>query len=157
MKLPAGFFGTRADVLMDLVVIGIILTPLLMLYAFRLARQKRFVAHRNLHAFLIGLLSFAVIAFELDIRLSGGSKAFMHGSPLAETLFLRLFLIFHVLVAVGSFAAWIWLEMKSWKSFLKALPGEFSPRHVVYGKRIYAGVVTTAVTGVALYIMIFAI
>jgi len=156
MNLPAGFFGTRADILMDLVVIGIVVTPILMLYAFHLAKQKRFVAHRNLHAILITTLLFSVILFELDVRLSGGTKAFLNGSSLAETAFLRWFLIVHVLIAVSSFVGWIALETKSWKSFLKALPGEFSPQHVQHGKVVYGGVVATAITGVALYIMGFA-
>ncbi|MGZ3655925.1 MAG: DUF420 domain-containing protein [Bdellovibrionota bacterium] len=157
MSLPSGFLGTRANILMDFVVIGIVVTPLLMLFAFRLAREKRFVAHRNLHALLITLLLSIVAAFELDIRLSGGSKAFLRGSPFADSSFLHWFLIFHVSIAVCSFIGWIWLEKKSWNSFLKALPGEFSSSHVRLGKCVFNGVVATAVTGVGLYIIGFAL
>jgi uncharacterized membrane protein YozB (DUF420 family) len=155
--LPRGFLGTKADVLMDLVVVGIVIAPILMLYAFRLARQKRFFAHRNLHAILIVLLISTIALFEVDIRLSGGSKIFLKNNSLVNNTFLRVFLIFHIIIAVSSFIGWINLEIKSWKSFSKALPGEFSSKHIRQGKIIFGGVVATAITGVSLYILGFAI
>lgn len=155
MGLPNGFLGTRADLLMDLVLIGILITPILMLYAFSLAKQKRFVAHRNLHVTLISILILAVILFELDIRLSGGSEAFLSGSPYAETKFMKVLLTFHILIAIASFTTWIGLETQSWKSFREALPGNFSYRHIQVGWVVYSGVVVTAITGLGLYILGF--
>ena len=82
---------------------------------------------------------------------------FLKNNSLVNNTFLRVFLIFHIIIAVSSFIGWINLEIKSWKSFSKALPGEFSSKHIRQGKIIFGGVVATAITGVSLYILGFAI
>lgn len=157
MKLPNGFLGTRADILMDFVVVGIIITPLLMFYAFRLANGGRYIAHRNLNMILVSVLLLVVVLFEIDIRLAGGSKAFIGGSHFADAPFLTWLLRVHITIAVTSFLGWVLLEIKSFKSFLKILPGEFSSNHKKFGIAIFCGVILTAITGVSVYILSFAI
>lgn len=76
MRLPAGFLGTRGDLLMDAVVVAIVLTPFLFLWAVRLVRRGEFARHRNWQTALLGVLLAAVVLFEVDIRLSGGTAAF---------------------------------------------------------------------------------
>ena len=152
-----GFLGTRADLLMDLVVVAIVATPFIMMYAFGLARKKRFHSHRNIQTILLVLLLGAVCLFKTDIRIFGGTEAFLRGSPFAGTAFLRSFLAIHILIACCSFMGWLVLNVLSWKNFLKALPGDFSESHRFWGKAVYCGVVFTSSTGVALYILGFVI
>ena len=55
-----GFLGTRADALIDLAIVFFVLAPFLMIYALRLAAQRRHREHRNLQA---GLLLAAIVAW----------------------------------------------------------------------------------------------
>ena len=54
MRMPRGFLGTRGDLLMDVVVVAIVLTPLLFLWAVSLARRGQYTRHRNIQTALLG-------------------------------------------------------------------------------------------------------
>lgn len=155
MNLPKGFLGTKADILMDIVLIGMIITPFLMLYIFRLARDKKFKLHKLLHLILLTVLLITVVLFEIDVRLSGGSLSFFGQGSYANSLWALLFLNFHIIVAMMSFVAWVWLVVVSAKTFGKSLPGKFSRQHKTYGYRIFWGVCVTSITGIGLYLMAF--
>jgi uncharacterized membrane protein YozB (DUF420 family) len=151
VKLPGGFLGTRGDVLMDLVVVAIVATPLLFLWALRLARRGRYARHRDLQTGLLGTLLFAVILFEVDIRVSGGTRAFMAGSPHLGSALLTWLLRAHVLVAVLTFAVWLALVVRAWRARMDLNPGRFTARHRRVGYGVFAGTVFTAASGVWLY------
>ncbi|AMV36527.1 DUF420 domain-containing protein [Planctomyces sp. SH-PL62] len=155
MKLPQGFLGTRGDVLMDAVLVAIVLTPFLFLWAVRLARSGRYKAHRNLQTCLLTLLLVAVVLFEIDIRLSGGTEAFLEGSPYAGSSLLKWLLRTHVAVAVSSFALWAWLVVLAWKHRMDLHPQLFSAVHRRRGYWVFAGTVFTSLTGVWLYVIGF--
>lgn len=155
MKLPAGFLGTRGDLLMDLVVVAIVLTPVLFLVAVRFARRGQYVRHRNLQTGLLGALLLAVIAFEVDIRASGGTQAFMAESPYLGTAFLTWLLRIHVLIAVVTFGVWSVLVGRAWRARMDRHPHLFSAVHRRRGYWVFAGVVFTSVSGVGLYWMGF--
>jgi putative membrane protein len=152
---PRGFLGTRSDLLMDIVLVAVTAVPFLMLYAFRLTKHREFTKHRNIQVLLVSVVFTAVVLFEIDIRASGGAKAFLGSGPLSGTTFLRVFLTVHVLVALLSFTGWLALAVASWKKFAHALPGRFSMDHRRYGKLIFSGAVFTAASGAALYVMSF--
>jgi putative membrane protein len=152
---PRGFLGTRSDLLMDIVLLAVIAAPLLMLYGFAHTRRREFRTHRNIQAVLVSVLLIAVVLFEIDIRVSGGTKAFLGGSRLVDTRFLQVFLTVHILVAVLSFSGWLALLVSSWRKFSRVLPGRFSINHRRYGKLIFSGAVFTAISGAALYVMNF--
>jgi len=154
---PRGFLGTRSDLLMDIVLVSIIATPFLMLYAFSLVRRGLLERHRNVQAVLITVLLLAVALFEVDIRASGGTRAFVKSSPLSNTDILWTLLMIHVLVAMISFIGWLVLALLSWRKFHYELPGGFSLRHRTFGKLIFSGAIFTAVSGTALYVMSFVI
>jgi putative membrane protein len=152
---PRGFLGTRSDVLMDVVLLAVLAAPLLMLYGFYLTKRGQFTKHRNIQVVLVSILMIAVALFEIDIRASGGTRAFVSGSSLSETSFLRVFLAVHVLVAVLSVSAWLALAVASWRRFSPTRPGWFRIDHRRYGKMIFSGAVFTAISGAALYVMSF--
>lgn len=151
MRLPAGFLGTRGDVLMDAVVVAIVLTPLLFLWAVRLARRGEFARHRNLQTALLGLLLAAVVLFEVDIRLSGGTAAFMADSPYLGSALLKWLLRMHVVVAILSFGLWSYLVVQAWRARMDLYPQLFTAAHRRRGYWVFAGTVFTAVSGVWLY------
>lgn len=149
--MPGGFLGTRGDLLMDLVVVAIVLTPFLFLWAVRLARRGQYTGHRNLQTALLGTLLIAIVLFELDIRLSGGTQAFLAGSPHLGSSLLSWLLRVHVLVAVLSFGLWGMLVVKAWRARMDLHPGLFTASHRRRGYWVFAGTVFTAVSGVWLY------
>ena len=155
--LPSGFLGTRADILMDFALIAVVLSPLIMLCSFRLAKRREYKKHGILQTGLLVLILITVVLFEIDIRLSGGSAAFIRLSRFAQAPFLHYFLKIHIALALTSFSGWFFLVLLSWKKFLRVLPGEFSVNHVFWGRWIYRGVVSTAVSGAGLYIFVFVV
>lgn len=151
MKLPAGFLGNRGDLLMDTVVIAIVVTPLLFLWAVRLARRGQYARHRNLQTGLLGTLLVAVILFEVDIRVSGGTQAFMADSPYLGSALLTWLLRVHVVVAVLTFLVWLVLVVQAWRARMDLNPRLFSGTHRRFGYGVFGGTVFTAATGVWLY------
>lgn len=151
MKLPGGFLGNRSDLLMDTVVIAIIVTPLLFLWAIRLARRGHYARHRNLQTGLLGTLLIAVFLFEVDIRASGGTQAFMAGSPYLGSALLLWLLRVHVVVAVLTFLVWLVLVVQAWRARMDVNPRLFSAKHRRFGYGVFGGTVFTAVSGVWLY------
>lgn len=150
MRLPPGFLGTRADILMDVVLIAMTLTPFILIYAIRLARQGRFVAHRNIQSGLLLVLLAAVVLFEIDVRMAGGSGSFLAGSKYAGAAALTWFLRVHIGVATASMLLWTVVVAKGWRVPLEPGPN-FGPAHRRTGYIIFAGVTFTSISGAALY------
>jgi len=136
---------------MDAVVVAIVLTPALFLWAVRLARRGEYTRHRNLQTTLLGVLLTAVVLFEVDIRLSGGTEAFLAGSPHLGSPLLTWLLRVHVLVAVASFSLWCYLVAHAWRARMDLHPQLFTTAHRRRGYVVFAGTVFTAVSGVWLY------
>lgn len=136
---------------MDLVVVAIVLTPFLFAWAIWLARRGEYRKHRNLQTILLGTLLVAITLFEVDIRLSGGSGAFLAGSPHAGTPLLTWLLRVHVLVAVACFALWTYLVVQAWRARMDLRPALFTEAHRRRGYWVFAGAIFTAVSGVWLY------
>lgn len=151
LHLPTGFLGTRGDLLMDIVVVAIVFTPLLFLWAVWMARHGQYARHRNLQTGLLTTLLVAVVLFELDIRLKGGTQAFMAGSPYLGTPLLSWLLRTHVLVAVACFGLWTYLVVQAWRHRMDLHPAKFTAWHRRAGYGVFAGTVFTAVSGVWLY------
>lgn len=155
MRLPPGFLGTRADVLMDVVLIAMLITPLLLACAIRLARRGAYLQHRTLQTGLLSVLLVAVVLFEIDVRMSGGSDAFLAGSRYLGTPLLRWILKVHIAVAVSSFALWTYVVGKAWRDRVEPAPANFGPAHRRTGYLIFAGVTFTSVSGAVLYWLAF--
>lgn len=148
---PKGFLGTRADLLCDIVFLSTMATPFVLAYAIRLARAGKHRQHRALQTGLLSVLLVAVVLFELDVRLSGGSGSLMRGSSYAGTGQLKALVLAHVGGNVVTFFAWLYLVVASWRRFETALPGGFSARHRRLGRWVFAGTLYGAVTAVAMY------
>jgi putative membrane protein len=151
--MPRGFFGTRADLFMDVTIVLLTALPFVMLAAFRLARHRRLTAHRTLQIALLATVLVVLVLFELDIRLSGGTQAFVAQSrlgPIALPL-LRI----HVAIATITFLSWLALILASLKRFRRVLPGPFTPRHRMWGKLTFVGVCLLSSTGAALYACVY--
>lgn len=148
------FLGTRADAVVDAVLVLFIALPALLLMAFRLAARGGYRAHRNLQFGLLVTVCLAILLLELDIRFSdlmeGARTSSLHGSRLLASTFA-----IHVTVAVATFVSWLLLAVTSWRRFSERLPGSFSTRHRLWGRTVFAGVCLTSLTGALLYSFVF--
>ena len=90
---------SRASVMMDIVAISLILLlPILFYSIFSVRLKKRTALHRKLQITLGTVLGFAILLFEIDVRISGW-RHLAEPSPYYETwvfpaLFVHLFFAF---------------------------------------------------------------
>ena len=150
-----GFLGTRADTLIDLAIVFFVLAPFLMVYALRLAAQRRHREHRNLQAGLLLAAIVAVLMLEISLRFGSAGEAFaassLYGPPMTA-----LFVV-HLAIAIPTFILWCWLAALSWRRFSHTLPGPFGPTHRRWGKLAFVGLCLSSATGIGLYVMGFAL
>ena len=153
--IPAGFFGSRADLLTDLALSIFILLPVVMPIGFRLARNGRLRLHRTIQLAFLATMTIAVVALEVDIRLQGGSGALAGRAVAIPKAAVRALLLVHLIIAVTTWVTWVALAVRSWRRFDSTLPGDFSRTHRTWGRRVWLGVSATAATGTLLYIAAF--
>ncbi len=153
---PPGFLGSRADVLVDIVTLSLVVIMPLLVYSYRLARAGEWIKHRNLMITLAAVLTVVVGIFEYDLQVSGGAFELAKESRFAGTLFLAGSIYFHLLVAVMTALLWYVLIFLSWRKFSRPPePGAFSKTHKLLGKIGMIGMFLTGITGVELYIVSF--
>lgn len=156
--LPQGFLGTRADVLMDVVIVSLVVIVPALALSRALARGGNYNSHKKLMLWLAGVLGVAVALFETDLRMSGGIFALTAASPYAGTTFLNASIYIHTLLSISTSLIWIALIALSLRRFPKPpVPGDFSRTHRWLGRLGMIGMTLTGITGVELYIFGFAL
>lgn len=154
--LPAGFYGTRADVLMDVIITIVALVPVLLTLAFGLARGRRYAHHAGVQVLTSIALAATLLVFEIYVRARGGLDGLSQGSPWHQTPFLQGYLAVHLVFAVSSTLIWFWLLIRTWGRFgAPPTPGAFSATHRRWGRLAMAGMLLTAITGLGLYGLCF--
>lgn len=152
--IPNGFLGTRADVIIDTVVVMFALWPFIIFGIIRLASKGRYQAHRNLQVIIFLLAFLLVLALEIDLRFSDLlveiRQTSMYSSTLAKTIFG-----IHLFIALFTFISWLTLLVRSAKRFENKLPGSFSGQHRLWGVIVLTGLILTSVTGIAMYTVVF--
>jgi len=146
-----GFLGTRADLIIDVLMTLSGFLPALVLYTFWFASKGKRELHKKLQIGLLFLVTILVIALELDVRFGNISEAtkqsFYYGSDTLKYVF-----IVHIIFSITTFIGWIWLVVKSNRIYPKAF-GKFN--HRKWGKILFIDIVLTVVTGWMMYIMVF--
>jgi phosphoribosylpyrophosphate synthetase len=93
--MPAGFFGTRADLLLDLVVASLVLVVPMLAYSWRQVRSGQYARHKLVQLSLFVVLGAAVLAFELHMRDLGGIFTATAASSYAGTATLNGWIYVH--------------------------------------------------------------
>jgi len=154
--LPPGPLGTRADILMDVVVISLVLILPALALSYTWARSKQFTRHRNLMTTLGISLGIVVAVFEADMQMSGGIFEMTKDSVFAGTTLMNASIWGHTALAITTSLMWAWLIIMSWRRFPRPpKPAEFSARHRFWGQLGLAGMTLTGLTGVELYVIGF--
>lgn len=155
--LPRGFLGTRADVLMDVVIVSLVVILPLMAFSWLKARGRAWDAHKKIQVWLASGLGVAVLLFELDLRLSGGIRTLMAPSRYSGTVTLDSVLYIHLLFSLSTAVLWVVLIVLSLRRFPSPpKPAPFSKAHRRLGMIGMVDMALTGVTGVALYVLGFA-
>lgn len=154
--LPQGFLGTRADILIDLIIVSIVLIVPTLAYSFVKARRREYAVHRRIQLTLASVLAVAILLFEIDLRMSGGIVELTRESRYAGTDFLNGSIYFHLIFSVSSAILWTWLTFASLKRFPSPpAPARFSRTHRFWGRVAMIDMTLTGVTGIELYVIGF--
>ena len=146
-----GFLGTRADFIVDTVMITSALLPFLLLIAIFFARNEKYDLHKWSQITLFTIVNLLVITLEIDIRFGSINKVIEQSKYFgSETLTIVFFI--HLLFAISSTLLWLWLIIVS----VRRYPVHFRFPHKRYGIITYIDILLTVITGWMLYAMVFA-
>jgi putative membrane protein len=146
---------SRADFVVNLTYAATLIAPLIALLSFRLARRRRHDVHRALQIALLTFCWLTVLAFEVQIRLAGGSGAFLDQAPVAWQWWARGLLLVHISLAVATYGLWTWLAIVSSRRLHQRLPGSFSRRHRRLGWAVFGGLCVTGASATGMYMFAF--
>lgn len=151
--LPAGFLGTRGDILMDLVILSFIVILPVLIFSWFSVRSGQYHTHKRTQLWLAGVLAVAVILFEIDIRLAGGTFVLVAPSPYADEWWLTAIIYGHLFVAILTSIIWAVLIFYSLRRFdTQPKPNDFSAKHKFWGR---LGMITMILTGLTAYPLYF--
>jgi putative membrane protein len=153
----SGFLGTRAPFFMDFVVIIVALLPLFVAIAITFAKKHNYALHRLVHQTIFVVAVIVVGYFEYGVRAGGGYEGFVKGSSVSHAYAFYV-LVFHIIVATIGFGVWMHTILTSRNDYKnRTLPGLYSVSHKKAGRRTFAWIVATAITGIWVYILLFVV
>ncbi|HTO14481.1 MAG TPA: DUF420 domain-containing protein [Edaphocola sp.] len=139
--------------IMTAVLLLTLFSPFGVYYGIKIAKKKKFKKHRKIQNIIFAFCVVGVLALEGLIRSEGGSGSLASNSNYYDTKFFKTILYSHILIAVLSYLYWTVLIIISNIKFKKSLPGKLSTFHKTSGYIIFFGLVYTAVTALAIYMM----
>lgn len=158
MQLPPGFLGTRADVLLDLVIVSLVVVVPVLIYSWLKVRQKQYALHKGVQLTLLIVLAVAVGAFEANMRMLGGIFTATSASSYAGTGTLNFWIWFHTALAISTTLVWLVLAVVSTRRFPKPpQPNDFSGTHRFWGRLGMIIMALTGLTSIPVYIYGFAL
>lgn len=146
---------SRASLMMDVVALAMFaVIPVMIWSIYLVACQKRYELHKIVQLSLGGLLLFAVVLFEVDVRLNGWRQNALV-SPYYTT-WLNPVLYAHLFFAISTTLLWIYTIVGAVRRFARpASPGGYSGHHKRVAKAAALGMCMTALTGWVFYWMAF--
>jgi cytochrome b subunit of formate dehydrogenase len=155
--LPQGFLGTRADVLMDIVIVSLAAILPILAFSWTKARRGAWRVHKRTQLILGSILAIVVLLFETDLRMAGGIFALTKPSAFAGTVLLNASIWIHVALSISTSIIWLALTIASVRKFGKPpRPGAFSKMHKLWGSIGMIDMALTGISGIELYIIGFA-
>ena len=151
-----GFFTfSRASGVLDIVALALVVILPVLAYSIYLVRvKKRYDAHRRIQVALSIVLVAAVAVFEVDMRVHGW-RHLAEPSRFYDTL-VHPTLWVHLFFAVTTTVLWAWVVVGAVRNFPKpTVPSAYSARHKKLAWIATVGMVCTALTGWAFYILAF--
>lgn len=155
MFLEAGFLGTKAPFYIDIITIYFAFLPFLLAYSIYFAVKKELKKHFISQTIILAITLIIVVIFEIGIRISGGFLEYSQDSSLSYN-FMLIFLIIHIIIAIGSVAGWLYLFISSYKSYKKSgFKQIVGSKHKKIGKAIFLSLSISSIMGVCMYFFLF--
>jgi uncharacterized membrane protein YozB (DUF420 family) len=147
--------ASRASLMLDVVVVAMFAVIPLMVWSIYLVRIRRnYKLHRKVNIAIAGTLFFAVVLFEVDMRLNGWRHLAV-ASSLYET-WVNPALYIHLVFAISTVILWIMTlvsAMREFSSKPKPTPGRNLHRR--FARFAALGMCGTAVSGWVFYVAAF--
>lgn len=145
----------RADALVIAIFVVNLAAPIVAYATIRRARERDYDRHRAWQLALLVTCWLAVLAFEVHVRLAGGSGAFLALVPARLARVARSLLAVHVTVAVATYIVWTSLIVTSWRRYQVSLPGRFSRLHRRLGAWVFRGLCFNATSATGMFLLAF--
>ncbi len=156
--MPAGFLGTRADLLLDLVIASLVLVVPVLAYSWLQVRRGEYGRHKLLQLTLFAVLAIAVLAFEIHLRQLGGIFAATAESSYAGTATLNGWIYVHTVFAIAMALLWLLLVVGALAVFPRPpRPVKGSAIHRWVGRFGMLMALGAGLTAIPLYIYGFAL
>ena len=155
-----GFLGTRASLMLDVVVLAMAgFLPALALSIYLVKYRARYALHKRLQLVLGVTLLVVVVAFEADMRINGW-RARAEASPYASHAgaidWVGVALGIHLCFSVTTALLWAVVIVRALREFPNPpMPGAHSAWHRRFGMLAALDMVGTAVTGWIFYWLAF--
>jgi uncharacterized membrane protein YozB (DUF420 family) len=154
-----GFLGTRASLMLDLVLLAMLVVIPLLAWSIYLVRYRRsFRLHKRVQLVLAAVLAVAVTAFEIDMRMYGWTHraAGPEGGAVPRHVYTALGV--HLVFAISTTVLWVFVVVQA----LRRIPNPpgpcpYSRRHKLWGWIAAVDMLGTAVTGWIFYVLAFAL
>lgn len=156
-----GFLGTRASVMLDVVVLAMLLVLPLLAVSIFLVKRRQYRLHKWLQLGLASVLLVTVLAFEVDMQWLTKWELRAVESPYFElerkwTSTVGISLLVHLMFAVPTLVLWIYVVVQALRKFdWEPRPGPHSHSHSKWGWLAAVGMLMTAVTGWIFYALAF--
>jgi hypothetical protein len=156
--MPNGFLGTRADLLLDLVIASLVLVVPVLAYSWAQVRRGEYARHKLLQLSLFGVLAIAVLAFEIHLRQIGGIFAATAASSYAGTATLNGWIYVHTVFAIVMAFVWLLLVVGALVIFPRPpRPVKGSAVHRWMGRVGMLAALGAGLTAIPLYVYGFAL
>lgn len=148
-----GFLGTRASLMLDVVVCSLLLVgPVLVFSVYWVRVRRLYDLHKKVQIAVTIVLAIVVVAFEVDMQMQGGFWELARGSAYYESAFLRQLLYVHLIFSISTAILWPLTAVTAWYYFPSpARPNFFSRTHKVMAWITVGDMIATIVTGLMVY------
>ena len=145
-----GFLGTPAPFMMDLVVVSLIAVIPILIFSIAQAKKGAYQLHKKCQVALAIVLLITVVLFELEMRFAGGIKNLI--DPERYTLTFRIYLWFHIAIAISTLVLWATTIYKALKNFDgQKMAHHHLRQHRKLGLYSTLSLLSTSVTGWGVY------
>ncbi|HMO14111.1 MAG TPA: DUF420 domain-containing protein [Pirellulaceae bacterium] len=151
-----GLLPTRATLMLDLLVVGMVIIVAAMFLSVLLVKAGRYKMHRQIQTVLSAILLIVVIMFEVDVRFFTDWRALARESAYFESGWVFRTLIIHLVFAIPTPFVWGTVLVLAWKNFANPpQPGAHSRLHCKLGYTAIGLMLMTAITGWLFYVTAF--
>lgn len=152
-----GFLGTRASLMLDLVVLAMIaVIPVLTWSIWLVKVRKNYELHKWVQVVLGVLLFVTVLLFEIDVRFITGWRDRAMPSPYYATGVVQRLLAIHLAFAVSTAILWPIVLVRALRNFASSpQPGLHSAWHKRWCTFAAADLTATAISGWFFYWVAF--